>query len=103
MSFEISNVCIPIDPTRPEFLDRPLWCVYGEQCFPSMICCKVIHDDRYGPTIWGYSVYRNSPGFRTLGRNLKTWVKQNKAIFFADQMMALQFMANITLPAAGAL
>lgn len=99
---QIWGVAPPIDATLPEFHNRPLWCVYGPQCFPTMFCCKILHHPQGCLTIWGYSVYRRQPGFRTLGRDLSEWAADHEAVFFAEQIHALQFLANITTPAKGA-
>lgn len=86
-----------INPADIDYRDKPLWCVYGPACFPTMICCKV--NDASGKlAIWGYSVYRRSPGFRTLGRYLNQWTAENNAVFFADQNHALDFLKKITWP-----
>jgi hypothetical protein len=57
---------------------KPLWCVYGHTAWPQVFCCKITNADRFGPTIWGYSVYRRKPGFRTLGKNLAEWIHQEE-------------------------
>jgi hypothetical protein len=62
-----------------------------------MFCCKI--NCRSGAlTVWGYSVYRRSPGFRTLGVDLEKWAAGNGAQFFAEQSDALAHMAKITTP-----
>lgn len=65
----------PIDPFDPQYWDKPLFVVYGSSAFPSLLCCKVRLNDGV-PTIWGFSIWRRTPGFRTLGIKLKTWVEQ---------------------------
>jgi hypothetical protein len=45
----------------------------------------------------GYSVYRGSPGFRTLGRNLD-WLDNNEAKLFATQDAALEYLRTLTTP-----
>jgi len=69
----------PIDPFDPQHWDKPLFVVYGSSAFPSLLCCKVLHRTTYpdkDPCIWGFSIWRRSPGFRTLGIKLKTWVER---------------------------
>lgn len=69
----------PIDPFDPQHWDKPLFVVYGSSAFPSLLCCKVLHRTTYpdkDPCIWGFSIWRRTPGFRTLGIKLKTWVEQ---------------------------
>lgn len=67
-----------IDYNDQENYNKPLWCVYGSECFPSMFCCKIIYNAEFGPIVWGYSVYRRSPGFRTLGQNVNIWINNLK-------------------------
>lgn len=86
-----------IDPAAIDYRDKPLWCVYGPDSFPKMICCKISNASGR-LTIWGYSVYRRSPGFRTLGLNLDEWATENNAVFFADQNHALGHLKKITWP-----
>lgn len=88
----------PIDATLPEYFDVPLWAVYGPDCFPTMFCCKVLDHDTCGLTLWGYSIYRRQPGFRTLGVDLREWTAENKAKFFARQDDALAHLGKITTP-----
>jgi len=86
-----------IDPA--EHLDTPLWVVYGPDCFPTMFCCKVLNHPTCGLVIWGYSVYRRQPGFRTLGQSLQVWRDDHeKPKFFARQDNALLHLAKITTP-----
>ena len=87
-----------IDPNNPDFHKIPLWCVYGDDCFPSMLCCRISTADGT-PTIWGYSVWRREPGFRTLGINLVEWIKREKRPrFFANHADALAYIGKLTTP-----
>lgn len=64
-----------------------------------MLCCIVRDHPTCGLTIWGYSVYRRSPGFRTLGLSLKEWRKEVESPkFFEHQVHALSHLADITTP-----
>lgn len=87
-----------IDPAK--HLDTPLWAVYGPDCFPTMFCCKVLNHPTCGLTIWGYSIYRREPGFRTLGQSLQVWRDDEgkRAKFFARQDDALMHLSKITTP-----
>lgn len=97
----IQGVVVTIDAAAPEFRGRPIWCAYGPECFPSMFCCKILDHPTCGLAIWGYSRWRGKPGFRTLRQSLSEWTKKNGAIFFAEQVQALQFLANLTTPEKG--
>lgn len=82
-------------------LDTPLWCVYGHECCPTVLSCAVFKSNYNGSiNIWGYSVYKNSPGYRTLGQDLKVWCeKQNpRPVFFTDQDKALDYLKDLTMP-----
>lgn len=82
-----------------EHIDETMWAVYGPESFPSLICCRVLNHPTCGPTIWGYSVYRRQPGFRTLGQDLKIWeMSHDWVYFFNDHDKALAFMKIITTP-----
>ncbi len=65
----------PIDPFDQQHWNKPLFVVYGSTGFPQMLCCKVRLNDGVA-TIWGFSIWRRTPGFRTLGIKLKTWVER---------------------------
>lgn len=93
-----------IDPYNPANFDKPLWCVYGPECFPTLFCCKILYLPSYGPIgpcVWGYSVYRRQPGFRTLGQSLKNWLANEhtgKAHFFEYQECAMEYLRQLTTP-----
>lgn len=98
-----------IDPKNKEFIDTPLWCIYGPECFPVIFCCKIsdtVHETP-SPVIWGYSVYKEIPGFRTLGRHLTEWIEEVKnlfgtePIFFNRQDEALTYLGKLTNPLGG--
>lgn len=80
-----------------DHLDTPMWCVYGPDCFPTIICFKVSKYLHY-TTIWGYSVYKRKPGFRTLGQDFETWDKQHKGKYFLRQEDAIAYLTKITTP-----
>lgn len=40
-----------VDPNDPGIVGKPLWCVYGVACFPTMVCCKILTDATYGPNV----------------------------------------------------
>lgn len=88
-----------IDPTAPQYRDVPLWCVYGYDCFPEIIACTVHDHGQYSLCVWGYSVYRRQPGYRTLGRELQAWMSQYKMVeFFAKQEDAIMFINKLVTP-----
>lgn len=94
-----------VDPYLPENQNKALWIISGYTCFPDMLCAKV-STSTGEPVIWGYSVYKNSPGFRTLGIDLPTWIAKNHAAsggkhppaFFDDQALALEYIGKLTFP-----
>lgn len=84
----------PIDPFDPQYWDKPLFVVYGSSAFPSLLCCKVLHRTTYpdkDPCIWGFSIWRRTPGFRTLGIKLETWVeRETDPRFYLSQEEAFE-------------
>lgn len=105
MSEAIDYLPGQIDPFDPANYDKPLWCIYGPDCFPSIFCCKVLYRPSYGntgPCIWGYSVYRREPGFRTLGKRLGDWLQEQadkgKVRFFDDHEVAIKYLAELIIP-----
>lgn len=94
-----------VDPNLPENQDRVLWCVHGFESFPEIFCCKILADAEYGAIIWGYSVYRGKPGFRTLGRNVNSWMRELKEKFgcsmfefYDDHAEAITRITQLTTP-----
>lgn len=86
-----------IDPLDPLYLNVPLWCVYGYDCFPKIIACALTYNGAVN--IWGYSVYRRQPGYRTLGQNVVTWMKGHQMVkFFAKQEDAIMFINKLVTP-----
>ena len=82
--------------------NKPLWLVYGHKCFPQLLCCKLNFSGALN--IWGYSVYRGEPGFRTLGRDLHAWIRECREKgyelfeFYDDQEQALDRLRKLTIP-----
>lgn len=88
-----------IDPYDPQYCDISLWCVYGYDCFPEIIACKLHNHGEYGINIWGYSVYKRKPGYRTLGRQVGEWMEQHKMVkFFDNKEDALAFIGKLVTP-----
>lgn len=86
-----------IDPLDMQFHDIPLWCVYGYDCFPEIMACKLNYNG--GLNIWGYSVYKRQPGYRTLGQDVQKWMKRYIMVkFFAKQEDAIMFISNLVTP-----
>jgi hypothetical protein len=82
-------------------VDVPLWCIYGPKSFPTTICCMIKRggaDQRSTLILWGYSIYRNTPGFRTLGVELGRWSSDNDPTFFTDQDKAMEYLRLLTKP-----
>lgn len=96
---------ITVDPALPENHNRDLWLVYGVECMPTILCCRIeglLHNE---PIIWGYSVYRGEPGFRTLGRNVLDWMKALEEKygwslweFYLNQDQAFLRLRELTTP-----
>lgn len=79
-------------------LNKPLWCVYGYKYGLSIMSC-MINQPWGARTIWGYSVYKRVPGYRTIGAGAEEWSKRyNMAIYFDDQEEALDYLRKSTKP-----
>ena len=84
--------------------NKPLWVVYGYQAFPSILCCIIKNQPDL--TIWGYSEYRNSPSFRTLGYNIFDWMSNNQCAFhefYDDHGEAIARISELTKPSQTAI
>jgi hypothetical protein len=82
------------------YLDRPVWVVYGHECFPQLVCAKLNIPPADGHVcIWGYSVYRRKPGFRTLGIRLGTFISEhNVCELYENQDEAIERLRAMTTP-----
>lgn len=102
-----------IDPANARWHNRPLWCVTGPTCEPSVFCCAIKDHGVngglcLGAHIWGYSVWGGEPGFRTLGERLTYWTAQQTARwnnvprFYATLQAALAHVTELVTPACPA-
>jgi hypothetical protein len=102
---------VKVDPHDPTSHGKPLWLVHGERCFPSLLCAKLVaytQEHRMLPAgtpgprvrIWGYSVWKGEPGFRTLGVDVNDWAKKSGRApkFFDSQTEALEELRKLTKP-----
>jgi len=100
-----------IDPTDPAHHEKTLWVVHGPTCQPSIVCAQLraySADFNLLPVgqagdhvcIWGYSVYKRVPGFRTLGIRLSKFEGEHKARYYTEQEEALSYLRKITKPRA---
>jgi hypothetical protein len=84
-----------VNPTVSANHHKPLWCVSGHDCFPEIMCCYITNDF----TIWGYSVYKRQPGFRTLGQSLFKWMdNHHNPKFFDSQDEAMNYLRYLVSP-----
>lgn len=85
-------------------LNTPLWCVYGYDSFPSIICCMINQTSPGSEfAIWGYSVWKNAGGFRTLGVDALKWADAQNAHFFLEKEQAMAYLDKLVTPSKGAL
>lgn len=75
-------------------LGEVLWGVYGPDSFPSVFACKILEHPGQGRVLWGFSIYRRSPGFRTLGVS-SLWAEQHGLHLFRTQAGAFAFIASL--------
>lgn len=90
-----------IDPLDTNNHNIVLWCVSGADSFPTIFCCKISPSSQNSNVfvIWGYSVYRRSPGFRTLGQRLdQDWIADHQAKFFNDETNAVNYITKLITP-----
>lgn len=92
----------PNQVAQAQYLDKPMWCVYGSKFSPQIISCK-ISSAAGAPTIWGYSEYQNSPKYRTLGIDLAEWVSKyiydkNVCEFYDIHEEAIDRIKTFTTP-----
>lgn len=93
-----------VDPFDPENHNHPLWLVYGVECNPQIVCCRLKGD--LGKTyIWGFSVYEGVAGFRTMGFTVRNWMNKTHKMygwdmfeFYDDQDEALERLRQLTDP-----
>ena len=83
---------------KKHFLNKQvLWLVYGAEKSMYMDAVKIHDSGRWGYTVWGYSEYRRSPGFRTIGRNIKELSTTHPiAKLFIDQTEAIQYYMSLS-------
>lgn len=80
----------------------PIWCVYGDDNWLKFGVFRKRDYPGRNSALWGYSVYRRQPGFRTLGVG-PDWCIENKCRFFANQDDGLAYLRQATEPALSAL
>lgn len=80
--------------------DIPLWAVMVVHQGLAEIQCLKIRDQSNGDLhVWGYSVWRNSPGFRTLGIRLSAFTERFvSCAFYNDHDGALAALKVATTP-----
>lgn len=98
---------VAIDPDDPVNHGRTLWCVHGSKHCPALMAVKLLaytSDHVRLPVgrpgvvhVWGFSVWRRQPGFRTLGIRFDEWAKDFKICsLFLTQCEALKEVARLT-------
>lgn len=89
-----------IDPMLDENHGKIMWCVHGPSSFPTVITCIIKRSINWynRPIIWGYSEYRRSPGFRTLGVEVEKWAAERDAKFFDNKEAAFDYLATLITP-----
>lgn len=93
------NIVGLVDPFCPDNFNKPLWCVCGDECFPTIFGCKIAKDYCGEASIWGLSIYRRSAGYRTIGRHLKKWINEERnhiCFFFDSHEAAIEYVRQLT-------
>jgi hypothetical protein len=83
--------------TAPAGVD--LWGVYGPDCFPTVFACQMHNYEAGRRAVWGYSVYKGEPGFRTLGVGA-SWATQHDLRLFRTRDEAFDYIAALFPPAS---
>lgn len=89
-----------IDPNDPVNLNRTLWCVHGHKAHPAIHCLRIkASQNMKGHFVWGYSVWKGEPGFRTLGVSVEKF-HENKDLhlYFPEKQDALEYLSIILDP-----
>jgi hypothetical protein len=68
-----------------------LWAVYGPSSFPTVFACRMRDYDYADRAIWGFSVYKRIPGFRTLGVG-RDWAEKNDLHIFEGRQEAFDYI-----------
>lgn len=84
-------------------LGVPLWIIYGSTGWPQMICVAAKRHELPRIAVWGYSVYRNSPGFRTLGQDPYVYFAGQNAYVFTNIDSAMEHLKSQITPKKKAL
>ena len=88
-----------IEPTNQEYWNIPLWCVHGHKSHPSIHCLMIVSCRDGSINVWGYSVYKRAPGFRTLGMSLEAFAKDKTiCYYFSTKQAALDYLSDILEP-----
>lgn len=75
-------------------LDVDLWGVYGPDSFPTVFLCRVKDRPTCGRVVWGFSVWKRQPGFRTLGVG-DIWATEKDLRFFTSQAAAFAHVSAL--------
>lgn len=86
-----------VNITLLENQDIPLWVVHSHIAHPEVHCLKVLAQNG-GLYVWGYSVWKGTPGFRTLGITISQFEAGEKAYYFTTKNDALAYLSIILEP-----
>lgn len=91
---------LAVNPDDPQNFNKILWCVHGTVAHPLIHCLKIKpspHND--GHYVWGYSVWKREPGFRTLGISVRQFKGgKDLFLFFEKKIDALDYLSIILEP-----
>lgn len=79
--------------------DEEVFIVYGHDCFPSILHARISHHNGgpANPHVWGFSEWKRSCGFRTVGVGWETFAsrygKGAPIYIFRDHRDALNYIA----------
>lgn len=98
---ETMSAPFEVDYLDPANWNKPLWCAHGYKSHPSIHCLmiKPCPSVNFQPFVWGYSVWKRQPGFRTLGLSFEEFHKNKDLyLYFDKKQAALNYLSKILEP-----
>lgn len=90
-----------VDPKEDKFHHIPLWGVTVTHKGLASMQCLMVRLNAGALTVWGYSEWKRSPGFRTLGIRLEEFMAAHDGCqFFTDHGEALDALQVATTPSS---
>lgn len=75
-------------------LGTTLWGVYGSDCAPTIFAFQLNDGTAFGRAMWGFSIYKRKPGFRTFGTS-KKWAEEHGLKIFLSPAAAFSHIQSL--------